>query len=65
MTSDGPAKRLVFLVPAGYEAFFHEVGRPAETRTLPESSESDQERLAAIASDYDVEILGPLPEFDG
>ena len=65
VTGDSPAKRLVFLVPAGYEAFFHEVGRPAETRRLPDSAEQDREQLSAIASDYDVEILGPLPEFDG
>lgn len=64
VTSDTPAKRLIFITPAGYEAFFHEVGSPAESRTLPEPSEPDQERLATIADDYDIEILGPLPESD-
>lgn len=64
VTSDEPARRLVFITPAGYEAFFHEVGSPAASRTLPDPSEPDQERLAAIAADYDIEILGPLPESD-
>lgn len=64
VTSADPARRLVFLTPAGYEAFFHEVGSPAETRTLPEPSEPDQERLASIAAEYDIEILGPLPDPD-
>lgn len=62
VTSDDPARRLVFITPAGCEAFFHDVGSPAETRTLPDPAEPDQERLTTIASDYDIDILGPLPE---
>lgn len=64
VTSDAPARRLVFITPAGYEAFFHDVGSPAETRTLPDPSTPDHERLAAIASAYNIELLGPLPDRD-
>lgn len=64
VTSDKTARRLIFITPAGYEAFFHEVGSPAESHTLPEPSEPDQERLATIASEYDIELLGPLPVSD-
>jgi quercetin dioxygenase-like cupin family protein len=62
VTSDVPARKLVFVAPAGFEQFFHEAGVSAATRDLPEPTEPDVERLGALAPDYDLELLGPLPE---
>lgn len=62
VTSEEPAKALVVCSPAGFEEFFHEVGEPAGSRTVPEPSEPDIEAVEAMAPKYDLEILGPPPE---
>lgn len=62
VTSDEPAKALVVCSPAGFEEFFHEVGEPAVTRTVPDPSEPDIETVEALAPEYDLELLGPPPE---
>ncbi len=53
------ARMLVIAVPGGFERFFGEVGRPAETRGIPPVEELDPGRLADAAAPYGVEILGP------
>lgn len=67
VTSVEPARVLAINSPAGFERFFVETGRPAESLTLPPSEESppDAEQLPAIAAKYGIELLAPpgsLPE---
>jgi quercetin dioxygenase-like cupin family protein len=61
VTSSEPARVLAITTPAGFERFVAEAGRPAESLTLPPPEESppDLERLAAIAAEHGVEMLGP------
>jgi quercetin dioxygenase-like cupin family protein len=61
VTSSEPARVLAITTPAGFERFVAEAGRPAESLTLPPPEESppDLERLAAIAAEHGVELLGP------
>ena len=61
VTSAEPARVLAINSPAGFERFFVETGRPAESLTLPPPEESppDLEQLAAIAAAHGIELLGP------
>jgi mannose-6-phosphate isomerase-like protein (cupin superfamily) len=61
VTSSEPARVLAVTAPAGFERFVAEAGRPAESLTLPPPDESppDLERLAAIAAEHGMELLGP------
>jgi quercetin dioxygenase-like cupin family protein len=61
VTSAGPARVLAINSPAGFERFFVETGRPAESLTLPPPEESppDLEQLAAIAAAHGIELVGP------
>jgi quercetin dioxygenase-like cupin family protein len=60
VTSD-EARFLLVTEPAGFEAFMRAVAEPAGTRTIPPalSVPPDPERLATIAAEYGIEILGP------
>jgi quercetin dioxygenase-like cupin family protein len=61
VTSAVPARVLAISSPAGFERFFVETGRPAESMTLPPPEESppDLELLAALAAEHGLELLGP------
>jgi quercetin dioxygenase-like cupin family protein len=61
VTSAEPARVLAISSPAGFERFFLETGRPAESLTLPPPDESppNMEQLAAIAAAHGIEFLGP------
>jgi quercetin dioxygenase-like cupin family protein len=61
VTSPEPARVLAVTSPAGFERFVAEAGRPAESLTLPppEQSPPDLDRLAAIAAEHGIELLGP------
>jgi quercetin dioxygenase-like cupin family protein len=60
VTSAGPARVLAINSPAGFERFFIETGRPAESLTLPpEESPPDPEQLAVIAAKHGIEFCGP------
>jgi uncharacterized RmlC-like cupin family protein len=61
VTSSEPARVLAITTPAGFERFVAEAGRPAESLTLPPPEESppDLERLASIAAEHGIELLGP------
>ncbi len=55
------ARLLAIYSPGGFEAFFDEVGEPAERVTLPVLSASvDVERLVTAAARYGVEIVAPV-----
>jgi mannose-6-phosphate isomerase-like protein (cupin superfamily) len=61
VTSAEPARVLAVTSPAGFERFVAEMGRPAESLTLPPPQESppDLEHLGAIAAEHGIELLGP------
>jgi quercetin dioxygenase-like cupin family protein len=52
---------LLLTQPAGFEAFMRAFGQEATSRTLPPppSGPPDIERLAALAAEHGIEILGP------
>lgn len=60
ITSD-EARYLVMTQPTGFEQFLERVSIPAGEPTLPPDGVAavDPARLAAIAAEYDIEILGP------
>jgi mannose-6-phosphate isomerase-like protein (cupin superfamily) len=61
VTSPCPVRLLGVTAPAGFERFVAAAGRPAEALTLPPASlpPVDLELLAQLASDHDIEVLGP------
>jgi quercetin dioxygenase-like cupin family protein len=61
VTSAEPARVLAINSPAGFERFFIETGRPAESLTLPPPDESppDLEQLAVFAAAHGIDLLGP------
>jgi quercetin dioxygenase-like cupin family protein len=65
VTSD-QARFLVLNQPTGFEDFLHDGSEPATALTLPTAGGPvpDPARLAAVAAEYGIEILGPpgLPE---
>ena len=56
VTSEEPARMLVFLSPPGFEECYHAAGRSATRRTLPEVAETSDEFLTRLPA-YDVELL--------
>ena len=60
VTSD-QVRFLLVTEPAGFEAFVRTAGEPARSLTLPppQSQPPDPAKLAAIAAEYGIEILGP------
>jgi len=56
-----PARILVFVTPAGFERFFDEMGRPAESLTLPPTPTAppDLNKVITTAAKYGVTIFPP------
>ncbi|MFD1515589.1 cupin domain-containing protein [Halomarina rubra] len=61
VVSDEPCRMLIQVTPSGLEAFFTDVGMPAERLETPPPAEPDVAMLTERAAGYDLEILGPLP----
>jgi quercetin dioxygenase-like cupin family protein len=60
VTSDGPARWITSVSPAGFERFVRAAGRPAARRELPVlDGPPDVERLARLAAEHGIDILGP------
>lgn len=61
VTSDGPARLLDVNAPAGFDEFVAAAGEPAAELTLPTPVEQapDVARLAALAAEFGIEVLGP------
>lgn len=59
----GPAgaRLLTFSAPARFAEFVRAAGEPAPARSIPPPAPLDVERLAAVAAQYGIEILGPPP----
>lgn len=62
VVGESPARFLILANPGGFEEFVMEGGEPAVERILPEPSAPDIGKLMALATKYQLEILGPLPE---
>jgi mannose-6-phosphate isomerase-like protein (cupin superfamily) len=64
VSSAGPARVLDVNVPAGFDEFIVKAGEPAVELTLPsaDSPAPALERLAAIAAEHRIELLGPPGE---
>src|SRR5918911_3542038 len=60
---DLPARFLLLYTPAGFEQFFVEAGESAKEPTLPPAEPPHMKRLMSVAPKYDIEILGPLPNY--
>jgi mannose-6-phosphate isomerase-like protein (cupin superfamily) len=60
VTSAGPARVLDVNAPAGFDEFIATAGEPAADLSLPRADgRTDVERLAAIAAEHRIELLGP------
>lgn len=61
VTSAEPARTLVLTSPAGFDEFVAAAGEPAAKPALPPAHgpAPDTERLAAVAAEHDLEMLGP------
>ena len=55
----GPARILSICTPGGFERFFVDAGRPAETNGLPQAGPVDVATLARIGGEYGVQFVGP------
>jgi hypothetical protein len=53
-----PAQMLLLVTPGGFEQFARDLSEPAGKPPSP----PDVAKLVAIAANYGVDILGPLPE---
>lgn len=60
VVGDVPVRSLVITIPSGFDQFVTEVGVPAESRTLPQPSAPDFEKLLAAAARNKQDVLGPL-----
>ena len=61
VTSAGPARVLDINAPAGFDEFVAAAGQPAAALTLPPPDQPapDVERLASLAAEHQIELLGP------
>jgi quercetin dioxygenase-like cupin family protein len=55
------ARFLNFIAPAGFDDFVRAAGAPAVSAEAPDELPPDPAALAALASKYGIEILGPPP----
>jgi hypothetical protein len=53
------ARVLVLSTPGGGDDFFRQMGEPAAAAELPAPQAPDVERVIAVASAHDIEILPP------
>jgi mannose-6-phosphate isomerase-like protein (cupin superfamily) len=59
LESGTPGRMLTLLSPGGGEGFFIDLGRPADSATLPPSSSVDIATLERVAHAYGMEVVGP------
>jgi hypothetical protein len=60
--SGRPATVLVIAMPGdSFTNFVMEMGEPAKERALPTPTAPDMKKLSALATKYEMEIFGPLP----
>ena len=61
VTSAGPARVLDVNAPSGFDEFIAATGQPTAELTLPPGLDEppDIDRLAVLAAEHDIELLGP------
>jgi quercetin dioxygenase-like cupin family protein len=59
LVNEGPCRMLQVTSPAQFERFAEEVGRPAESATLPQPSAPDFEKIEAVGARLGIETVGP------
>ncbi len=61
LVSSEQARFLLVTEPAGFEGFMRALSEPAQRSEIPPAPTAppDFERLAAVAAEYGIEILGP------
>jgi quercetin dioxygenase-like cupin family protein len=57
VTGTTPAQMLVLVSPGGFEQFIKALSEPGDTSVSPH----DIAKIEAVAAEYGVDILGPLP----
>lgn len=57
-----PSRMLQFNAPGGFEQFHADMGETAQTRSLPEPSAPDIEKLMQLADQYGFELILKIPE---
>ncbi len=57
-----PARILILATPAGFEQFILEMSEPAKDLAHPPVGPPDMGKLLAVAAQYGIDILGPLPD---
>lgn len=65
VVGDAPLRLVAVVTPGELEGFFEAAGEPAPAHEPPPLAEPDDEAMAevaAVAGEYDLEILGPLPK---
>jgi quercetin dioxygenase-like cupin family protein len=60
--ADTAGRVLILTTPSGFDDFVREAGDPAGALVIPEPKQPDVGKLVAVAANYGIEILGPLPE---
>jgi mannose-6-phosphate isomerase-like protein (cupin superfamily) len=61
VSADEPLRALQITTPGGFEDFATAVGRPADSRRLPDPAPIDPATMAHAAEQHAIEILGPPP----
>lgn len=62
VSDTGSARLLQLNTPGGFERFHADMGEPTQTRTLPQPSAPDIEKLLKLAEQYGFEILPKATE---
>lgn len=60
---DKPSRSLLITTCGSFEEFVREMGVPAAELVIPMQCPPNIDNVVAIAAKYQIEILGPLPEY--
>ncbi len=55
------ARVFVVSTPSGFERFVSTLGKPTESRSMPEPGEIDPAHVAEVCAQFDIQVLGPPP----
>jgi quercetin dioxygenase-like cupin family protein len=58
-----PSRSLIIANSGAFENFVRELGEPAEELVIPQPGPMDMEKVMAVATKYQLQIMGPLPDY--